>query len=175
MTQTMYPRKGKGMSEAQWQNIGRAIGDGIIDDGGWPYGLTNKNSVDNTVTIGVDTGTGFAAAFLSLLFPGLGHLYAGAPMRALGFAFVASGPLVRSSYHAAEGFVAARLGRPEPKARTLGGAAGAILARARPGRWVRDEDQPGSGDRVHEPIEHHRPCQGGRPLPHPPRRRLDSS
>jgi len=28
---------------------------------------------------------------------------------ALGFAFVASGPLVRSSYHAAEGFVAARL------------------------------------------------------------------
>jgi lipoic acid synthetase len=29
--------------------------------------------------------------------------------RSLGFAFVASGPLVRSSYHAAEGFVAARL------------------------------------------------------------------
>jgi cell envelope-related function transcriptional attenuator common domain len=28
----------------------------------------------------------FAAAFLSLLFPGLGHLYAGAPNRALGFA-----------------------------------------------------------------------------------------
>jgi hypothetical protein len=27
----------------------------------------------------------------------------------LGFAFVASGPLVRSSYHAAEGFVEARL------------------------------------------------------------------
>jgi lipoic acid synthetase len=30
--------------------------------------------------------------------------------RELGFAFVASGPLVRSSYHAAEGFIAARLG-----------------------------------------------------------------
>ena len=28
----------------------------------------------------------FAAAFLSILFPGLGHLYAGAPTRALGFA-----------------------------------------------------------------------------------------
>jgi LCP family protein required for cell wall assembly len=28
----------------------------------------------------------FAAAFLSLIFPGLGHLYAGAPYRALGFA-----------------------------------------------------------------------------------------
>jgi lipoic acid synthetase len=32
----------------------------------------------------------------------------------LGFAFVASGPLVRSSYHAAEGYIAARLGR-EPR------------------------------------------------------------
>jgi lipoyl synthase len=31
--------------------------------------------------------------------------------RELGFAFVASGPLVRSSYHAAEGFVAAGVGR----------------------------------------------------------------
>src|SRR5438128_763388 len=28
----------------------------------------------------------FAAAFLSLIFPGLGHLYAGVPARALGFA-----------------------------------------------------------------------------------------
>ena len=32
--------------------------------------------------------------------------------REMGFAFIASGPLVRSSYHAAEGFVEARL-RPE--------------------------------------------------------------
>jgi lipoic acid synthetase len=32
--------------------------------------------------------------------------------RELGFAFCASGPLVRSSYHAAEGFVAARLAPP---------------------------------------------------------------
>jgi hypothetical protein len=36
--------------------------------------------------------------------------------REIGFEFVAAGPLVRSSYHAAEGFVAAR-GRPvrEPR------------------------------------------------------------
>src|SRR6185503_2123498 len=40
---------------------------------------------------------------------------------ALGFAFVASGPLVRSSYHAAEGFVAAKLSPPGtvPAARPL--------------------------------------------------------
>jgi len=34
----------------------------------------------------------------------------------MGFAFVASGPLVRSSYHAAEGFVAARLSSPDGSA-----------------------------------------------------------
>jgi len=39
--------------------------------------------------------------------------------RALGFAFVASGPLVRSSYHAAEGFVAARLSPATPPAAPL--------------------------------------------------------
>jgi lipoic acid synthetase len=36
--------------------------------------------------------------------------------RELGFAFVASGPLVRSSYHAAEGFVAAQLTAPFERA-----------------------------------------------------------
>jgi lipoyl synthase len=41
--------------------------------------------------------------------------------QALGFAFVASGPLVRSSYHAAEAFVATRAPRPEatPEAAAL--------------------------------------------------------
>lgn len=39
----------------------------------------------------------------------------GARAKELGFAFAASGPLVRSSYHAAEGFVAARL-RPDAPA-----------------------------------------------------------
>jgi lipoic acid synthetase len=42
--------------------------------------------------------------------------------KSLGFAFVASGPLVRSSYHAAEGFVAAQLtptGAPERPLPTL--------------------------------------------------------
>jgi lipoic acid synthetase len=38
---------------------------------------------------------------------------------ALGFAFVASGPLVRSSYHAAEGFVAAQLAPPTSPERPL--------------------------------------------------------
>ena len=45
-----------------------------------------------------------------------------AEARTLGFAFAASGPLVRSSYHAAEGFVAARL-RPSAPAPAVPGAA----------------------------------------------------
>jgi lipoyl synthase len=42
--------------------------------------------------------------------------------REMGFAFVASGPLVRSSYHAAEGFVEARL-RPPAVSSSSGGSA----------------------------------------------------
>jgi lipoic acid synthetase len=41
--------------------------------------------------------------------------------QALGFAFVASGPLVRSSYHAAEGFVAAQLSPTAAPERELAG------------------------------------------------------
>jgi lipoic acid synthetase len=41
--------------------------------------------------------------------------------QALGFAFVASGPLVRSSYHAAEGFVAAQLAPTAAPERELSG------------------------------------------------------
>ncbi len=43
--------------------------------------------------------------------------------REMGFAFIASGPLVRSSYHAAEGFVAARL-RPQDARDARASAAG---------------------------------------------------
>ncbi len=43
----------------------------------------------------------------------------------MGFAFIASGPLVRSSYHAAEGFVAARLGvPPAPRGASSSSSAG---------------------------------------------------
>ena len=44
----------------------------------------------------------------------------------LGFAFVASGPLVRSSYHAAEAFMATRLRAPNGDARTNERAAASV-------------------------------------------------
>jgi lipoic acid synthetase len=50
--------------------------------------------------------------------------------RAMGFQFVASGPLVRSSYHAAEAFVAAALGAP---AAQVSEAAVSGTEQARPG------------------------------------------
>jgi lipoic acid synthetase len=46
--------------------------------------------------------------------------------REMGFAFIASGPLVRSSYHAAEGFVEARL-RPKDASVALGASPQAAL------------------------------------------------
>lgn len=55
--------------------------------------------------------------------------------RAVGFAFVASGPLVRSSYHAAEGFVAARLrpaARPQPAPESTGPASLLVDGPAQP-------------------------------------------
>jgi LCP family protein required for cell wall assembly len=53
------------------------------------------------------TRSPFAAAFLSLIFPGLGHLYAGAPMRALGFA---AAPLLLLALGAGIGLRMDRLG-----------------------------------------------------------------
>jgi hypothetical protein len=64
--------------------------------------------------------------------------------KALGFAFVASGPLVRSSYHAAEGFVAAKLSPPGivPAARPIEATAETLLSPAsllrKPARVVSD-------------------------------------
>jgi lipoic acid synthetase len=59
--------------------------------------------------------------------------------REMGFAFIASGPLVRSSYHAAEGFVEARLRPPDatpyvaaPSDRPLAGAAAIFPLQERP-------------------------------------------
>ncbi len=50
----------------------------------------------------------------------------------IGFAFVASGPLVRSSYHAAEGFVAARL-RPELSGASQAAGAASVTQSLAPG------------------------------------------
>lgn len=57
--------------------------------------------------------------------------------REMGFAFVASGPLVRSSYHAAEGFVEARL-RPSVLANEGGAPAFALPDAERP-KLIRPE------------------------------------
>jgi len=52
--------------------------------------------------------------------------------REMGFAFVASGPLVRSSYHAAEGFVEARLRPPNEAPRMPASSEDEVAAPAFP-------------------------------------------
>jgi lipoic acid synthetase len=56
----------------------------------------------------------------------------------LGFAFVASGPLVRSSYHAAEGFVQARL-RPASAPPAARGPGATLVAAEQPAGLIRAE------------------------------------
>jgi lipoic acid synthetase len=61
--------------------------------------------------------------------------------REMGFAFIASGPLVRSSYHAAEGFVEARL-RPKDASNAVPEAPEArlfALPDAEPAKLIRPE------------------------------------
>lgn len=66
MTQTSFP-KGKAsekpLDEDQWKNLFLAMGRGIVDMGGFPYSMT-RDSVTDTVTIGVDSIHGYNVALL---------------------------------------------------------------------------------------------------------------
>lgn len=64
MAETSFPVVEKALTEAQWKTIALGIGQGIIDRGGFPYKLKSRDSVNNTVTIGVDSKTGRSEAIL---------------------------------------------------------------------------------------------------------------
>lgn len=65
MTERSYPVVNKPLSETDWQGIQIVNGNGVIDQGGWPYLLTNIDSATNTVTVAVDQKTGKNKAYLS--------------------------------------------------------------------------------------------------------------
>ena len=64
MTEVSFPVVNQPLSEAQWKTIALGIGQGIVDRGGFPYRLTSRSDVNNTVTISVDTKTGRNEAIL---------------------------------------------------------------------------------------------------------------
>ena len=62
MAQNSFPKGAaaeKPMTDQEWKLLMMALGDGIIDRGGYPYLLTNKDNATNQVTIQVDQSTGF--------------------------------------------------------------------------------------------------------------------
>jgi hypothetical protein len=64
MAETSFPVVNKPLGADQWQTVALALGRGIVDRGGAPYLITNVDSVNNTITIGLDTITGKNEAVL---------------------------------------------------------------------------------------------------------------
>lgn len=64
MAETSFPVVNKELGAAEWATIARAFGRGIVDMGGAPYLISSVSSVNNTVTIGLDSIHGFNAAIL---------------------------------------------------------------------------------------------------------------
>lgn len=58
MTERSYPVANQSLAEGEWQIIGLTMGQGIVDQGGDPYNIASRSDVDNTITIGLDAGTG---------------------------------------------------------------------------------------------------------------------
>lgn len=58
MSQNSYPKVDSPFTDDQWKQLFLTLGRGIIDRGGSPYSLTARDSVTNTVTIGVTPNDG---------------------------------------------------------------------------------------------------------------------
>jgi hypothetical protein len=67
VAQNSFPKAAvmeEGLDDHQWKHLMLPAGRGVIDQGGTPYRLTNRDSVTNTVTIGVDSRHGENFALL---------------------------------------------------------------------------------------------------------------
>ena len=64
MAEESFPIVDKPMSAAQWRSVTLGIGSGVLDEGGAPYRLVNVSNANNTVTVAVDSITGYAHAIL---------------------------------------------------------------------------------------------------------------
>ena len=63
MAEQSFPAIEKPLTDDQWKSVTLGIGDGILDEGGDPYGSSLSDQTDQ-VTIGVDSGKGYAHAIL---------------------------------------------------------------------------------------------------------------
>ena len=65
MAEESFPVVEQPMTAEQWKHVTRGIGDGILDEGGFPYHLTGFSNSNNTATLRVSTSTGEAAAIVA--------------------------------------------------------------------------------------------------------------
>jgi len=65
MAEESFPVVEQPMTAEQWKHVTRGIGDGILDEGGFPYNLTGFSNATNTATLKVSTTTGTAAAIVA--------------------------------------------------------------------------------------------------------------
>lgn len=64
MAETSFPVLELPLNDQQWKSVTLGIGDGVLDEGGDPYRLSNAENVGNTVRINVDSKKGYAHSIL---------------------------------------------------------------------------------------------------------------
>ena len=64
MAEESFPVVEQPMTAEQWKHVTRGIGDGILDEGGFPYRLTGFDNTTNTAVLRASTSTGVASAIL---------------------------------------------------------------------------------------------------------------
>lgn len=65
MAEQSYPVIDKPLSADQWRSVTMGIGSGVLDEGGFPYNLTNVSNEDNTVQVTVSSLHGYAHAIVN--------------------------------------------------------------------------------------------------------------
>ena len=65
MAEESFPMRDEPMTDEQWKQVTLGIGNGVLNEGGDPYRLTNINNATNQVTVNVSTDTGLAQAIVA--------------------------------------------------------------------------------------------------------------
>lgn len=64
MAEESFPIVEQPLSAEQWRSVTLGIGNGVLDEGGSPFRLTQITNASNTVRVNPETGTGYAHAIL---------------------------------------------------------------------------------------------------------------
>lgn len=65
MAEESFPMRDEPMTDEQWKQVTLGIGNGVLNEGGDPYRLTNINNATNQVTVNVSSTTGLAQAIVA--------------------------------------------------------------------------------------------------------------